>query len=362
MTSPSAHAAGTAADRLRSHPFTATFTDVAATVRDTGLLRRSQLFYSVFGASLVLALGGVITGFVLLGDSWFQLLMAAAFSIVLTQAAFLGHEAAHRAVLSTGPGNDRLGRWISTLGVGISYQWWMHKHSRHHANPNKIGADPDIESDTISFVRDQAAETRGVIRWINQRQGWLFFPLLTFEGLNLHYRSVASLLTRGSTRQRVQELPAIALHFGLYLVPVFLMLPLGMAFAFVGVQMAVFGVYMGASFAPNHKGMALVPADARLDFFSKQVLTSRNIRGGWPMSILMGGLNYQVEHHLFPNMARPHLARTREIVREYCQTHDVPYTETSLIESYGIVIAYLNDVGLAARDPFDCPERVAWGR
>ena len=128
-----------------------------------------------------------------------------------------------------------------------------------------------------------------------------------------------------------------------------------MAFAFLGVQLAVFGVYMGASFAPNHKGMPIIAADAKLDFFSKQVRTSRNIRGGWWATTLMGGLNYQVEHHLFPSMARPHLAKTREIVMEQCRTRGVPYTETSLIQSYGIVIAYLNRVGLSARDPFDCP-------
>ncbi|WP_082093241.1 fatty acid desaturase family protein [Demequina sediminicola] len=338
------------------------FAELAATIRDTGLLHRAYGFYAGFGGALVLAMAGVITGFILLGDSWFQLLIAAALGIVLTQVAFLGHEASHRTVFKSGPANDRLGRVLSALVVGISHQWWMNKHSRHHANPNKLGADPDIEKDTISFVEEDAREARGIVRWITQRQGWLFFPLLTFEGLNLHYRSVASLFAFGTRKQRWTELPLIAGHFVLYLVPVFMFLPLGLAFAFIGVQMAVFGVYMGASFAPNHKGMGIVAEDAKMDFLSKQVLTSRNISGGWGMSILTGGLNFQIEHHLFPNMARPHLIRTREIVREYCEQHSVPYTETTLFESYAIVIEYLNQVGLAARDPFDCPERVSMGR
>ena len=135
----------------------------------------------------------------------------------------------------------------------------------------------------------------------------------------------------------------------------FVFLPLGMAFAFLGVQLAVFGVYMGATFAPNHKGMPVIDRAAKIDFFSKQMRTSRNISGGWWATTLLGGLNYQVEHHLFPSMARPYLAKARVIVREYCATHDVPYTETTLLRSYAIVIDYLNRVGLAARDPFDCP-------
>lgn len=341
---------------------TRSFTALAMTVREMGLMNRSYLFYSVYAAVLVLALGGVITGVILLGDSWLQLLMAGALGVVFTQVAFLGHEASHRTILASGPGNDRLGRILSTVVVGISHQWWMHKHSRHHANPNQLGKDPDIERDTISFTETDAARAKGLLRFVTQRQGWLFFPLLTLEGINLHRLSIASLITSGTRKQRWIELPGIALHFGLYLVPLFLYLPLGMAFAFIGVQMAVFGVYMGASFAPNHKGMAIIPEGVKMDFLSKQVLTSRNIRGGWTMSILMGGLNYQIEHHLFPSMARPHLAKAREVVREHCATLDMPYTETSLVESYSIIIAYLNRVGLAARDPFDCPERVAMGR
>lgn len=341
---------------------TRSFTEIAATVRDAGLLRRSYGFYGGFFATVMLALGGVIAGMLLLGDSWFQLLMAAALGIVLTQLAFLGHEASHRTVFRSGTANDRLGKTVVTFGVGMSYQWWMNKHSRHHANPNTVAKDPDINPNVVMFRGEDAAQSRGLVRQIVKRQGWLFFPLLTLEGLSLHRTSIASLVTRENLRKRWPELAGIVAHFVVYLVPLFVFLPVGLAFAFVGVQMAVFGVYMGASFAPNHKGMAIIGEDQKVDFLSRQVLTSRNIRGGWFMTILLGGLNFQIEHHLFPNMARPHLFRTREIVREYCDAIELPYTEENLLRSYGIIVRYLNRVGLAARDPFDCPERVAMGR
>ena len=323
-------------------------------IRETGLLRRSPVFYLTAGIAIALGFGGAITGFILLGDSWFQLLIVASLGLLFTQVAFLAHEAGHRQILSTGPANDRLARVLAAF-VGISYSWWDSKHSRHHANPNRVGKDPDIEVDTISFLDEDAVQARGLRRLITRKQGWLFFPLLTLEGLNLYVHSLKHLLGRGPVKARGAELSMLIARFALVLTPVFLFLPLGMAFAFSGVMVAVFGVYMGASFAPNHKGMPVIAPDARLDFFSKQVRTSRNIRGGWWATVLMGGLNYQIEHHLFPSMARPQLARTREIVREYCAIHDVPYTETSLWRSYAIVIDYLNTVGLAARDPFDCP-------
>ncbi|WP_408631068.1 fatty acid desaturase family protein [Microbacterium halophytorum] len=317
-------------------------------------MRRAPWFYAFVGIAIALAFGGAVTGFILLGDSWFQLLIAGALGIVFTQVSFLAHEAGHRAILSTGPANDRLATVLAAT-AGVSYSWWDVKHSRHHGNPNRVGKDPDIAVDTISFLDVDAAEARGLRRWITKRQGWLFFPLLTLEGLNLHFLSLKHLFGRGKVKNRRREIAMIAARFALVLVPIFLLLPLGMAFAFIGVMVAVFGVYMGASFAPNHKGMPVIAPDARIDFFSKQVRTSRNIRGGWWATWLMGGLNYQIEHHLFPSMSRPHLAQTREIVREFCETHRVPYTETSLLQSYSIVIQYLNRVGLAARDPFDCP-------
>ncbi|MCA1307420.1 acyl-CoA desaturase [Microbacterium esteraromaticum] len=335
-------------------PMARAYKDVLHVVKETGLLHRTPMFYSFVAAALALAFAGAITGFLLLGDSWFQLLIAAALGILFTQVAFLAHEAAHRQILSSGPANFRLARILAGI-VGMSYSWWDSKHTRHHGNPNKVGSDPDIEVDTISFLDDDAARSRGVVRWITQRQGWLFFPLLTLEGLNLHRLSFAHLFSRGPVKGRWLELSIITVRFAVLLVPLFLLLPVGMAFAFFGVMVAVFGVYMGASFAPNHKGMPIIARDARLDFFSKQVRTSRNISGGWWATWLFGGLNYQVEHHLFPSMSRLHLSKAREIVRDYCSANDVPYTETTVLRSYGIVIRYLNTVGLAARDPFDCP-------
>jgi fatty acid desaturase len=324
-------------------------------VRQGGLLARAYGFYAWVGAGLALAFAACLAGFVLLGSSWLQLLIAGGLAVVLTQTAFLAHEAGHRQVLASGPASDRLARVLACGLVGISYSWWTSKHNRHHGNPNQVGRDPDIAVDTIAFVEEDAAAARGLRRFITRRQGWLFFPLLTLEGLNLYRHGFQHLLGRGPVKGRGTELALVLARFAVFWVPVFVVLPLGMAFAFLGVQVAVFGVYMGASFAPNHKGMPIVPRDAKLDFFTKQVRMSRNVSGGWWATALMGGLNYQVEHHLFPSMPRPHLARARVIVREQCRALDVPYTETSLWRSYRIVIQYLNRVGLAARDPFECP-------
>ena len=340
--------------RLSHQPFTHTFTALAQAVRARGLQGRRTGFYLMIFVVLLLALAGSATGMILLDDSWLQLLLAGALGVIFTQFAFLGHEASHRQIFESGPANDHSGRVLAAL-VGMSHGWWMNKHSRHHANPNKIGKDPDIESDAVSFLEESAATRRGALAWITRRQGYLFFPLLLLEGLNRHVKSIRSLITRSPVKGRWIEVGMLAARFMIYFGLIFWLLPFGMAWAFIGVQLAVFGLYMGATFAPNHKGMPIVPADVKLDFLSKQVRTSRNIAGGWWATILMGGLNYQIEHHLFPSMPRPHLRAARTLVREHCRSNDVPYVETSLLSSYRTVIGYLNRVGLAARDPFDCP-------
>lgn len=334
---------------------TASYTEVSRAVKSEGLLRRTPGFYAIVAACLVAATAADVTGMVLLGHSWFQLILAGVLGLILTQFAFLSHEAAHRQVLASGPANDRLGRFLGAFVIGMSYAWWMNKHTRHHANPNQVGKDPDIDVDTISFIEEDAAKRTGLMALVTRRQGYLFFPLLTLEGINLHVKSAQLLFGRGAVKRRKTEITLITVRFALYLGVLFVFFPPGMAAAFLGVQLAVFGVYMGASFAPNHKGMPIIPAGLKLDFFSKQVLTSRNVRGGWWATMLFGGLNYQVEHHLFPSMARPHLAKASALVRERCAALDVQYTETSLVRSYGIVVEYLNRVGLQARDPFDCP-------
>ncbi len=331
------------------------FAEVSSVIKQEGLLRRRYGFYLTVFACWSLALVAAITAMVLIGDSWWQLPIAAVLGIIFTQFAFLAHEAAHRQIFASGKANERVSLVLGNLVVGLSYSWWMNKHSRHHANPNTVGKDPDIEKDTISFLEEDAAASRGLERLITRKQGYLFFPLLLLEGVNLHRHAFVSAFGRGRVAHRPLEIILLLTRFAAYFTFLFVLLPAPIAVVFIAIQMAVFGLYMGASFAPNHKGMPIIARDAKVDFLSRQVLTSRNITGGVFIDNFMGGLNYQVEHHLFPSMPRPALRRTQRLVKAYCLENNVRYTETTLLNSYAIVIEYLNRVGLAAGDPFDCP-------
>jgi fatty acid desaturase len=173
--------------------------------------------------------------------------------------------------------------------------------------------------------------------------------------LSLHHMAIRRVISPVKIQRRWVELSLLTIRLAGFAALVFHVLPPGKAVAFLAMQLAVFGLYMGPSFAPNHIGMPLVSPKLKLDFLRRQVLMSRNISGGPPISVFMGGLNYQIEHHLFPSMARPYLRKAQPLVAAYCAAQGVPYTRTTRWQSYRAVIGYLNTVGLRGKDPFLCP-------
>ena len=152
-------------------------------------MRRSYGYYWAKLIGAVLILTAWVVGFILIGDSWWQLANAAVLAVVMTQLAFLGHDAAHRQMFKSGRWNDWVSLIIANLMVGISYGWWQSKHNRHHANPNKEGADPDIALTALALTPAQATKQRSpLMTWLVAHQGWYFFPILLLEGLSLHQR------------------------------------------------------------------------------------------------------------------------------------------------------------------------------
>jgi fatty acid desaturase len=238
----------------------------------------------------------------------------------------------------------------------MSLAWWNSKHNKHHQAPNQIEKDPDIEPSVLHFYPvDEKPSSNKFLTFFRERQGYFFFPLLTFEGINLHAQSMVTGFGKRSGKWQPMEMSLLTLRWASYLTLLLLVLGPVKAVAFLGLQLAVVGIYLGSTFAPNHKGMPVLPPDTRVDFLRRQVLMSRNIISNRLTTFAMGGLNYQIEHHLFPSMPRPNLRRAQRIIKPYCIDNSVTYTETTLRKSYGIVIRYLNLVGLRAGDPFTCP-------
>jgi fatty acid desaturase len=328
------------------------FAHLMRRVKAAGLLERRLGYY----LTKIAVTGGLLATawavFVVVGDSWWQLFVAGFLAVVFTQIGFIGHDAGHRQIFHSKRANYLVGLVHGNLAIGLSYGWWVDKHNRHHAHPNTEDKDPDIDIGALAFTAGQAGAKRGpVTRFIARHQRYLFFPLLLLEAVQLHVSSVRAVLGRGLRHRRWEAL-FLGLHTAGYLAVVLLVLSPLKAAVFIVVQQALFGLYLGCSFAPNHKGMPILAADDQSDFLRRQVLTSRNVRGSWLVDFALGGLNYQIEHHLFPSMPRPNLRRSQAIVREFCHQHDLAYCQTTLWRSYAQALQHLHQVGRPLRaDP-----------
>jgi fatty acid desaturase len=319
------------------------YADLSREVRSAGLLDRgaqSDIPRIVVHVAL-LAVGWAAV--VLLGHSWYQLLVAAYLAVVSAQLAFVAHDIGHLQTRRSRWANDLLGLAAVNLLLGMSFGWWVNKHNRHHAHPNQLGKDPDIGTGALVWTAEQARNTSGLRRTLAQNQARLFFPMLTLEALNLHLGSIRA-IPKLPKRRRKAEGTLLALHFALTLGALFFLLPPLQALAFITVHQGMLGLYLGSAFAPNHKGMPILSETDTTDFLHRQILTAHNVRGGWLVDWALGGLNYQIEHHLFPTMPRRNLRHCQPLVRSFCARHGLLYTEVPLFATYAQIYRYLRAV------------------
>jgi fatty acid desaturase len=320
------------------------YAELAAEVRRLGLMDRRPVYYAGLLGVILLALTASVACLLMLHHTWWAMLVAPVFAVVSTQTGFFGHDAAHRQISRRERASRMLGLFAANLLNGLSYGWWVDKHNAHHAHPNDLHSDPDVRAGAVVFDKGQAMGRRGLAGWTTRHQAWLFVPMLTLEALNLHLASARAVLRPGLRHRRV-EAALLAAHAIAYVSLLVVALTWQQALVFFFLHQALFGIYLGCSFAPGHKGMPILAPALAADPLLRQVLTSRNVTGGRVAEVLMGGLNYQIEHHLFPSMPRPHLHRAQRIVQVFCEERGVSYAQASPIKTYTAVLRHLNAVG-----------------
>lgn len=257
---------------------TVSFQDLRARVDAAGLLAPRRSYYALKIASNLALSAACWTVFVLVGDSWWQLLVAVALGLSFVQSGFLGHDVGHRQVSRAGRATYVLGLLHMNVLIGAAFGWWVGHHDRHHSDPNDLDRDPDTLRRPVIFdvdelaVKGRTALRRFVIRF----QSVMFFVLLGQEAWRVHVAGFQA-ARLGALRRPRLELSLVVLHGVLLLGAAFLVLSPGLAVAFLVVSQTVFGCYLGAVFAPNHKGMP-VYRGRELDWLHRQVLTARKDR------------------------------------------------------------------------------------
>jgi len=314
-------------------------------VRAAGLLERSYAFYALF--ALGIAAGFGLVAYLLaahpgIGD----LLAIPLLTLLMMQIGFLGHDAGHNQIFERTRNNRIAGMICMPFMLGISFETWTSKHNAHHAHTNEVENDPDIDHPLLAFTPEQAAERRGLRRWLVRYQARLYFFLAMGATIGFRYDAWRHLLFDKDARSRKLELTLVIVNTICWLVVPSILLGPGRWLPLFLVQQLLLGVYMASVFAPNHKGMPLIRGE-KPSFLEQQVMTSRNVSGGPIVDFLYGGLNFQIEHHLFPNLARKHLPACRDMVRAFCTEIGLPYEEENVIESYRSLLTELEAVGRA---------------
>ena len=316
------------------------YAELRQTVKQLGLLDKQRAYYAYKALSTLGLLAVGLTVLALVDTLWVQLMNAVFLAFVFAQMSFIGHDAGHRQIFRSALGNEIAGLVMSFM-LALERSWWLDKHNRHHSNPNHLALDPDADFPVLAFTKGQALKRKGVFKFIVKHQAFLFYPMLLLEGVGLRLAGVIYAFTN-KIKYPVAEPLLMVGHFAVYFGLLFFLLSAWHAVLFIIVHQALFGLFVGSVFAPNHKGMLMVGEDDKLGFFRRQVLTSRNVKAHPFTDFWYGGLNYQIEHHLFPQMPRNRLKDAQKVAKAFCKKHTIPYHETGILQSQKEIIQFLH--------------------
>ena len=318
---------------------------------EAGLLKRQ---YGYYGLKFSITFGTLALSYLLLAtvDSFvFQLFNAAFLAFAMVQVGYIMHDAIHMQIFSDKWKNDFAGILTGSLTINASSSW-ANLHLLHHKAPNHAELDPDVNMPILAFSEEQALEKTGFAKFMVKRQAFVWFPLLTSVAFIMRFGNAATLVKNlGGERRKFHLAEGVFLLAGsaLYFGVIFNSLSFIQAIVFLMASNALTGLYMGTSFATNHKAMPLMTE--RLDFLRMQVLTARNVKSTPFTDIWYGGLNYQIEHHLFPSMPRNNYGKASKIVKAFCRRQSIEHHEAGVFQTYKEILGHFHRIGAVLRNP-----------
>ena len=275
--------------------------------------------------------------------------LALVMALAVVQLGLLAHDAAHRQIARGRHAAEALGFLLWNLTCGISLAWWRDKHLRHHRHPNVPGRDPDLYF--FAFSVEDAARRRGILGFVARHQAAALLGLVTCTAAYFQVLSVLFLLKHRPRRWRL-ELAAVFARHALFFGCVVALLGLPAGLAFIALHYAAVGSYLGLIFMTNHYGLPVYAAAPGADP-ERSFAVTRNVRTGRLGDYLFGGLNYQIEHHLQPQLPRYALPLAAVRLRTARRARDLPYHECSWGEALAAVLRDFHCLGAGLRKARD---------
>jgi linoleoyl-CoA desaturase len=306
-------------------------------IRREGLERPSPvLAVAVLAFHLAVMLGGIAV-FVASNRLWIDAVAILISTYGALGIGMTGHNASHQAVT----GSRRLDRMLMyfTMAVlsGVSATYWRKKHVQlHHAGPNNIGIDTDI--DLMPYFALREDEVTGANRWQRKFfaiQHWVFPAAINLTLMNLQsygIRHLAAELRRSGGRRReiAADVVCLCAHLVAFLLVPMLFWPVASVLGFFLLRQSLISFAMFVSVAPAHfpaEAKLVTAQSAQLSPVACQIYTTLNFRTGFFGRLVCLGSEYQIEHHLLPGCNPLKMAQVSEIVRPFCERHGYPYRQ-----------------------------------
>ena len=271
--------------------------------------------------------------------------LASAFCVAISwqQLGWLTHEFCHHQPFKNRKINDVLSLFLGNFAQGFSRDWWKDKHNTHHAATNVIEQDGDIDlAPFVAMVPDDLLKYKEPIEHFLLKiipYQHLYFtamlPLLRFSWCS---QSIVHCFTANGSeymkdrKNALNEQVTLALHWSWVLLQLYLLPSNWIRFMYFIITQMGAGLLVAHVVTYNHNSVDKFPENSRVlnNFAALHIMGTRNMRPSMFIDWLWGGLNYQIEHHLFPTMPRPNLTRCSTLVKKFCSENNLPY----LVDDY----------------------------
>lgn len=343
-------------------PLAAEHRKLLAQLKSSPLFRNPVHVYRRYAAVMLIAFVLAILGVVYSTSVLVHLCSAVLLGLVWHQSGFMGHDIGHCGMVGHPVVDLGVGLLVGNILTGISMAWWTRNHNAHHLSCNSIEYDPDLQYMPIftltpklfnslhSYFYDREMTFDAATRLLVRYQHWAFYPVMAVARINLHAQTFLLLLSKRRIPHRLLELACVGVFWLWFLSLVSLLPSFAERIAFVFVSYATTG-FQHVQFCVNHFSSPIYQGRPESkSWFESQVTGTLNLDTPPWMDWFYGGLQFQIEHHLFPRLPRHNLREIHGIIKPLCEKYGLPYKTVTWWEANKMVIRTLRAAAMEAKD------------
>ncbi|GLT84691.1 hypothetical protein SLE2022_029080 [Rubroshorea leprosula] len=329
-------------------------------------------FCSLFSVFLMFLI--VVYGVLKCESVWAHLGSAMVLGMLWMQSAYVGHDSGHYQVMKT-PGYNKAAQLLAgNCLTGISIAWWKWTHNQHHIACNSLDHDPDLQhipmfavsshlfNSITSYFYGRRLNFDSLARFLISYQHWTYYPVMCIARVNLFLQTFLLLFNpKRRVPDRALNIIGLSVFWTWFPLLVSFLPNWEQRIMFVLTSFAVTSI-QHVQFCLNHfsADVYIGPPEGN-DWFEKQTSGTLDISCSSWMDWFFGGLQFQLEHHLFPRLPRCQLRKVSPLVRDLCKKHNLPYRSLSFLEANQWTIRTLRTAALEARDLTNpLPKNLLW--